>query len=178
MIRKLQNKSGASIILALVFMLICTVIGGIVLTAATDSAGQVKNNIDEEQEYQSLYSAATLVSEAFINGAYSMDISTPDVPVINCKTTAALQPLLKNQNLLKNLYITKSGVSEENFTIELPDVMQIHPVTVRAKMSADYSLHFYFTEQGKSQYKLNLALTPSVNANKISWQTATIGKGH
>ena len=58
--RKLKSARGASLIIAMVFMLICVFVGGSVLTAATMNAYRIKHHSDA-QEFLDQRSAALLV---------------------------------------------------------------------------------------------------------------------
>lgn len=61
--KRLSDRAGASIILAMVFFLICFFVGGTVLTAATANGGRLKNMKTNRQEYLSERSAALLLQE-------------------------------------------------------------------------------------------------------------------
>lgn len=58
---KLQSQNGASILLALLFLLVCTMVAGSVLTAAASNAGKIRSNYQEQQRYLALSSALRLV---------------------------------------------------------------------------------------------------------------------
>ncbi|MEG2212158.1 MAG: hypothetical protein RRX88_06730 [Raoultibacter sp.] len=58
---KLRDRSGASIIIALSFFLICAIIGSVVLTAASVNAQQVTTHKETQQTNYSVSSAAQLV---------------------------------------------------------------------------------------------------------------------
>lgn len=61
--KKLNSKQGATIVLALLFFLICAVIGGIVLASASANAGRLSHIRQEQQAYLNLGSAAKLIRE-------------------------------------------------------------------------------------------------------------------
>ena len=60
--RKLRSKSGASMILALVFLLFCSFVGGSVLTSATANAYRLEH-LSDQQDFLNQRSAALLVSD-------------------------------------------------------------------------------------------------------------------
>ncbi len=60
---KLRSSKGASLIIALVFMLFCAMIGSAVLAAATANGGRVAALKSDQQEYLDQRSAATLLSD-------------------------------------------------------------------------------------------------------------------
>lgn len=73
--KKLNSKSGVSMIVALVFFMVCAVVGGIVLTASSVSAGKTARDKQSQRSYLAVASAARLVMDDFadlrFNGAYS-----------------------------------------------------------------------------------------------------------
>ncbi len=61
--QKLRSSKGASLIIALVFMLFCAMVGSAVLAAATANGGRVAALKSDQQEYLNQRSAATLLSD-------------------------------------------------------------------------------------------------------------------
>ena len=61
--QKLHSKTGASMILALMFMMICLIIGGTVLASATANGRRVADMQSDEQEYLSQRSAMLLMAD-------------------------------------------------------------------------------------------------------------------
>jgi len=83
-IKKLHSTSGASLLIAMVFLLFCTCVGGAVLAAATANAGRVDALKYDQQEYLNERSAALLLKEQF-EDSYQIRIernTTEEVPVI------------------------------------------------------------------------------------------------
>lgn len=61
--KKLQSQKGASMLIALVFFLLCTTVGTVVLTAASSNVGQLTHVQDQRQAYLATASAARLLRE-------------------------------------------------------------------------------------------------------------------
>lgn len=61
--QKLHSKTGASMLLALMFMMVCLFIGGTVLASATANGRRVANMQSDEQEYLSQRSAMLLLAD-------------------------------------------------------------------------------------------------------------------
>lgn len=61
--RKLSSKAGASMLLAMVFLMFCLFIGGSVLAAATANGSRVDHLKNDQQDYLSQRSAMLLMSE-------------------------------------------------------------------------------------------------------------------
>lgn len=76
--QKLKSKRGASIILALVFFLICAVVGSIVLASASSNAGRLSHMRDEQQAYLTVSSAAKLVREELEGQRYTVVATSVD----------------------------------------------------------------------------------------------------
>lgn len=61
--KKLKSASGASMLLALLFLFFCLTVGAVVLTAASASAGRTARNRQDQQNYLAVESAAMLLRE-------------------------------------------------------------------------------------------------------------------
>lgn len=58
---KLKSNTGASLLIALIFFLLCAVCGAVVLTAGTASSGRIAGLAESEQDYYSVTSAAQVI---------------------------------------------------------------------------------------------------------------------
>lgn len=65
--QKLNSKRGASLIIALLFMLICMTVGAVVLTAATANAGRSARIQAQQKDYLAVQSAARLLRDDIQN---------------------------------------------------------------------------------------------------------------
>ena len=80
----LRDERGASIVIALLFFLICAIIGSVVLTAASVNAKAVQTNRDLQQTEFTVGSAAQLVGAQFSAMALRVDYASGDgVPVVD-----------------------------------------------------------------------------------------------
>lgn len=68
--RKWTGCQGASILLALLFLLVCMMAGASVLMAAASNAGKIKSNKVEQQKYLTLSSALTLLCDELTGVEY------------------------------------------------------------------------------------------------------------
>lgn len=68
--RKLYSQRGASILLALLFLLVCMMVGASVLMAAVSNAGKIRSNYEEQQRYLALSSALRLVVDELEQARY------------------------------------------------------------------------------------------------------------
>lgn len=81
--RKLKSSSGASMLLALVFLLLSAVVSASVLMAAVSNAGRSRSKLEEHQKYLALSSALTLLSDDIRQAEYTgqylyLETETPD----------------------------------------------------------------------------------------------------
>lgn len=67
---KLHSQRGASILLALLFLLVCMMVAASVLMAAVSNAGKIRSNYDEQQRYLALSSALRLVVDELEQAKY------------------------------------------------------------------------------------------------------------
>lgn len=88
---KLHNQRGASILLALLFLLVCMMVAASVLMAAVSNAGKIRSNYEEQQRYLALSSALRLVAgeleQAEYRGRYDVDQWTERIKVIEADGT-------------------------------------------------------------------------------------------
>ena len=61
--KKLRSNEGASLMVALLFFVMCATVGSIILAAATASSGRLANLRKEDQSYYAISSAADLFAE-------------------------------------------------------------------------------------------------------------------
>jgi len=70
-IKKLANENGASIVLALLLFIVCTVIAMTILVAATAAAGRMTDTGKYDQRYYAVTSAANLLKDVFVTAGPS-----------------------------------------------------------------------------------------------------------
>lgn len=101
--QKLHSRRGASILIALLFFLVCLMVGGVVLTAAAANAGRLTHLRQDQQTYFILSSAVRLLRDDLQGAAYTVketktDGASAKVEYPNPKSDAALQDVyLKTQ---------------------------------------------------------------------------------
>lgn len=188
--RKLNSQSGASIVIALVFFLVCLTVGAVVLTAATANAGRVTRIQKEQQAYFAVRSAAELLRDELAGESFTakQDVwdSSSDAPTDASNYPAYLDPayppeltsaasLPKLRNTLREQMITffkthveggaPAKVDFPEFTIDAGE--DIPKVTVKWWIDGDYGLHFSLdtaaADTGKD-YHYPMALTISASA--------------
>ena len=88
--KKLRSESGASILLALLMFLICTLVGATVLAAAVSNAGKARSNRTEQQKFLNLSSAIQLVADEIRQAKYTGKYQVYEWDVITKTTTTNL----------------------------------------------------------------------------------------
>lgn len=68
--RKLNSQRGASLLLALLFLLICSMVSASILMAAAADAGKHRSNLAEHQTYLALSSAVSLLCDELNRSEY------------------------------------------------------------------------------------------------------------
>lgn len=99
-----QDTRGASILIALLFFLVCALVGAVVLTAATVSTGQLVDYEKSQQAYYSTTSAAELFRDELVGGTCT--VSGEDYTCAFADTNASMQNFIagavKSQNTTSN----------------------------------------------------------------------------
>lgn len=184
--RKLTSRKGASLLLALLFLLICSMVSASILMAATSNAGKQHSNRQEHQNYLAISSAVNLLctelTEAEYKGGYSCKQVTGEGG-INTKTiiqadgtyTGKLASILKGdldglfgQEVKK--YATEKGLTAEEIKSKtsLSHTLTIQPqtgtvldeqaVTIQLKV-VESSYAIELTAQ-LGDYRMQAELTP------------------
>lgn len=68
--RKLRDQRGASLLLALLFLLICSMVAASILMAAAANAGKHRSNLEEHQVYLALSSAVSTLCDELNRSEY------------------------------------------------------------------------------------------------------------
>ena len=62
-LRKLQSNNGATLMLALLFFIVCAVTGSMILTSASAASGRLKGMNKQDQNYYAVSSAVTFLEK-------------------------------------------------------------------------------------------------------------------
>lgn len=189
--RKLNSQSGASIVIALVFFLVCLTVGAVVLTAATANAGRVTRIQKEQQAYFAVRSAAELLRDELAGESFtakhdvwdSNNNAPTDASNYPVYLTEEYRPELAEDATLHELRQTVQKQAIDFFQMQcagesLPDKTPFAEFTIRAAdtipdvtvqwwMDGTYGLHFSLDtaamDTGKD-YHCMMALTISASA--------------
>ena len=74
---KLRSERGASITFALLLFLVCAVVASVVLTAGTAASGRLSQQVESDQRYYSVSSAARLLQTEIESTTVTKTVTTP-----------------------------------------------------------------------------------------------------
>jgi hypothetical protein len=177
---KLHSESGASIILALVFLLICLGVGAMVLASASVNIHKETGARERQEEYLSISSAARLIKAAYGNSSCTIsesftdytcgidaDVTAPAVRDTTNKLTSAACDVFRASAQFDN---SGSGFAGETFTVK-PDGTHggdMKDVSVSFSMDDNYNAKFVLTCEGDATNAYAMTLTFRAVAEKNS----------
>lgn len=127
--------SGASLIIALLFLLVCAVVGAAVLTAATVTTGQLVDFEDSEQAYYSTSSAAALFRDEIVDGTCVPAAGSASASCTLVQGNAELEKLLASAVAETATY----GSASCDLNVSDSDEGTVD-VTAHFSMGSDYSI--------------------------------------
>lgn len=157
---KLHQERGATVIMALGYLLLCITVGGIIISAGSAAIGQTRDLQDEEQAYMTVFSAAELIRSEMENTFFKEENVTIDhdqpCDVFETSPQRSLTPPANAlADKLELLY--DDPTASETFTISAAE-LGLEDVTVRVRMRADHALIFVLTRGGATPYALTLTM--------------------
>lgn len=181
--KKLNSKRGASIVLALVFFLVCAAIGAVLLTSAMANAGRLSHMKEEQQAYLTLSSAVKLVQQELGDMAYKGEIITINGDASAAETDTSVTP---EESAVSGMvkawadYIFCEELFEPSgrFTI----ISEVDDVEADFKMNSTengkYAITIVFTLEDNSDYSMELAASATVTGDeskKEEWVEGSAG---
>ena len=196
---RMKSEKGATILIALLFFLLCAVAGSVVLAAGTGASGRVSNLVTDEQSYYSATSAArmfkTEIMDKTFDCVYNSKTDEYTTTVTEGKSDTNFDKFLKDNALTvfkvnqevattlpsKDLTITpSSSAGEEN----------IKDVTSQFTMDKNYNISVSFNcgdftcyvsgtatfINDKKQYKTTLADGSTQIETNLTWTDVRISK--
>jgi len=151
--KKLRDKSGVSIFMGLIFLLVCAMVGSVALTASTAASGKLSQQEQDEQDYLTVASAARLIENRICALTYTHKVTatTTTNGVGSTTSTHSEEKLTASDG--------KAVILEE----ELKNLCRI---LVEKKDSA--TLQDELVAAGKS---FQISLTSAAGAPAVEWDT-------
>ena len=192
-VKKLNNNEGASLMVALLFFVVCATVGSIVITAAMTASGRMTGIKKNSEDYYNLSSAAKVFEVNLVPGELSMS-KNGDGIVIARDDTADLNDSVSTNNTflaerdLMAVQLFQSGNSSpvsKTFFITVNDHTDIDEVKAEAVMQPNYNLEITLFEDDAETVNKNKVLmvfkanrsTNDAGEVKVVWGTPGIYVG-
>ena len=167
---KLKSKQGASIVMAMMFFLLCIMVCSVVITAATGNAGRFHGMRTESQHYYTGSSAARLLRDSFENYTYIIVKTTVTETGSPTSVTERYFPEESDMTgkltdilakAAKEIYENGSGNWEEEISVQASALPR---AAGRMAMDSDYNVEVLLTVMSTPQnrYPLRLAINAEV----------------
>lgn len=172
---KLQNKSGVTILMALLLLIVAITVSCVVLTAATTSARHINNDRINQQAYLTVGSAAELVRDELIKELYTVTETTSDttsVPITEVTEAdgdfaelinGGMEIALEGGNFSGNFSVTASNMDE---------------VSADFSMDSERNIRIVFSLSEKDGYIMQLELVPIEDISTYTTSTGTGTRKH
>ncbi len=109
---KLREKSGASIFMGLMFLLVVLFVGAVVLTASTAAAGKLAEQREREQDYLNVASAARLVKGRICKLTYTNELECKKDASGNMLSESSSQEFKTSDGSTSNKVILENELKE------------------------------------------------------------------
>ena len=182
-LKKLRSNDGASLMLALLFFVVCAVIGSIILTAATVASGRMTGIKKNNEELYTLRSASKVFKEQWTLGELYLHRDDSNI-VHSLDQDAGLEEtqqlpytFLSARDLMaKEIYTNnETSSSSKTFFLKVNGYSDISEVKAVATMQPDYSVEISFTIEGDDASSSNY-VTLHFDANKTEKTVANVNK--
>lgn len=171
--KKICDTNGATMIMAMMLILVATMVSCVVLTAASTSAKHLQNDRLNQQAYLTVSSAAQLVREELCRETYSIvEKETESVNGSSEKITTVTQadgsfasvinPAMEN--------VLKGQPYSVSFTVNADNLQQ---VTARFSMDTDKNIKVVFSMDETAGYEMELELAAVSDVNTVKTSVGT-----
>lgn len=175
----LRDNRGASIIIALVFLLICAMVSAVVLNFASANAERTNQNAADAQAYEAVASASRFASSGVFASAYGatglkMTVSTSGAaPAWNVEPTETVGKWVKAQ--AEKVYAGEATADLANvpITVKNPSTNEDLSAYATYSMQNDYNIKVTVKLQDLTKYAYSIT---STTIPKITGMTITDGK--
>ena len=117
--RRLRDKSGKTILLALVLMMLAMVVGAVILSAAHSAARTVRRDRQSQQDYLAVSSAAELIRDSILSDQYSREVIrylAPDAAGVEVETDRK-ETVVQPTGLMKDWLSAGIAVPNDDGTV-------------------------------------------------------------
>lgn len=179
--RKLNGDTGASLLLALLFLLLCLTVGAVILTAASANVGRYTHERTQQQAYLTASSAANLIRQRLSGLEFSAGEQevTDEGSVADSllpshfSSTDAFPGIVNNMArqvfLDQTIYLPPSGALPVAVPLTItPDEAELEGVYAQISMDDHYNLTISFSLSGSLPCPLVLTLPADVEDHTVS----------
>lgn len=154
---KLNSQSGASILMALLFFLVCAMVGASVLMASASNAGKSRSNRQEQQKYLTLSSAMQLVCKELTGARYKPDLEYKKETIYQYDDKGTITGV----DHYKHIYTQKAGKYEPyDLDNVLPLLSELEYLfKVDAKAEVDQMRQKEKEKDGKDEYVFDSSIS-------------------
>lgn len=154
--RKLTSNTGATLLLALIFFLLCALAGTVVLTAGSAASGRISGLAESEQEFYTVSSAAELVKEDIEGQGFHVYREDEGAPVYVELPRGAVSAVF--EDAIKDVYAGDGQYKEVlTLTPKTEDVKKITgEITATFIMNSNYQITVFFSKSGEERYSCSL----------------------
>lgn len=164
---KLKSNTGATLLMALIFFLLCAVCGAVILTAGSSASGRIAGLAESEQEYYSVASAAGVLEDAINGQGFQVYTENPGIeyPQYTQQPDGELAPILNAA--IESVYKNGNAYSEKLKITPSEGQEQMGTVTADFNMDLNYNITISLKNEGSDRYKCTL----KVKAIVKEWTT-------
>lgn len=173
---RIRSNSGATILLALLFFLLCAMAGSIILSAGSAAAGRISGLKETEQSFYSVTSAAQVLREEIEGQEFRAYTETIDGvstggPVYEVMPESKLGKVL--EKAIIEIYEDKQSTADANLTISPSDAEYkdiLGEVKANLVMTDDYKIEITFTVNDSQKYICKLTAKALVDRTHSDYE--------
>lgn len=166
-VRKTKDNSGVTIIMALLFMLVCVLVSTVLLATAGTASRDVSRQREQQQAYLAVSSAIDLMKNDIENCRYI--VKEEYAAVVDENKPAAFN------SLLKDAAIAAGKGTETTRSFEMKCGKEKLDVQVSFKMTKTYRIKL--TCSADDKYKMTASFATSETDGNRTWTLNSVSKG-
>lgn len=153
--KKLKSQRGASAVIALMFFVVASAVGAIVLSSASANAGRATHALSDQQEYYAVESALKLITDDFASGEMRFPAEENAEP----SGDAAQKHILKIEDFVfsetQDHKIEKSVSISSNDCPGMPEVTGTLTLQYTKQKDDDSNLYSFLTNSTTTKKKVD-----------------------
>lgn len=173
---RIRSNSGATILLALLFFLLCAMAGSIILSAGSAAAGRISGLKESEQAFYSVTSAAQVMRDEIEGQEFQAYTEDGGKPIYTVEPDSKIAKIL--MSAVKAVYEDNQSKAEETFTIRPQDSQKnvLGTVTANLIMTDDYKIQITFNIESSEKYVCRLTAKAIVNRTTTRYEEEKEGQ--